>query len=205
VREKDLARKLSELLRMEEIMAKQRSRVDWLKEGDRNTSFFHARSSVRRSQNRIRVLTDENGVVLEEKEHINANIRGFYTELYEARDNINVQVVLNSVLVKVTNMMNSRLCRPFEENEVEKALFDMKPSKAPRVDGFTASFFQKHCQLVKDDVSGVVLAFLQGGHMPEIVNKTIIIMIPKVKNPQNITQYRRYLYAMCYIKYIQRY
>jgi hypothetical protein len=190
---------------MEEIMAKQRSRVDWLKEGDRNTSFFHARSSVRRSQNRIRVLTDENGVVLEEKEHINANIRGFYTELYEARDNINVQVVLNSVLVKVTNMMNSRLCRPFEENEVEKALFDMKPSKAPRVDGFTASFFQKHCQLVKDDVSGVVLAFLQGGHMPEIVNKTIIIMIPKVKNPQNITQYRRYLYAMCYIKYIQRY
>jgi hypothetical protein len=190
---------------MEEIMAKQRSRVDLLKEGDRNTSFFHARSSVRRSQNRIRVLTDENGVVLEEKEHINANIRGFYTELYEARDNINVQVVLNSVLVKVTNMMNSRLCRPFEENEVEKALFDMKPSKAPRVDGFTASFFQKHCQLVKDDVSGVVLAFLQGGHMPEIVNKTIIIMIPKVKNPQNITQYRRYLYAMCYIKYIQRY
>jgi hypothetical protein len=102
-------------------------------------------------------------------------------------------------------MMNNRLCRPFEEKEVEKALFDMKPSKAPGVDGFITGFFQKHWQLVKDDVASAVLTFLQGGHMPEIVNTTIIVLIPKVKNPQNITQYRRYLYAMCYIKYIQRY
>lgn len=26
--------------------------------------------------------------------------------------------------------------------------------------------------------------------MPEVVNKTAIVLIPKVKNPQNITQYR---------------
>jgi hypothetical protein len=99
-------------------------------------------------------------------------------------------------------MMNNRLCRPFEEKEVEKALFDMKPSKAPGVDGFIAGFFQKHWQLVKDDVASAVLAFLQGGHMPEILSTTIIALIPKVKNPQNITQYRpislcNVLYKIC--------
>jgi hypothetical protein len=38
-REKELARQLADLLRKEEIMARQRSRVQWLKEGDRNTAF----------------------------------------------------------------------------------------------------------------------------------------------------------------------
>jgi hypothetical protein len=180
-------------------MAKQRSRVDWLKSGDRNTEFFHARSSIRRSQNRIKVLSYENGVILEEKEHINANIMSFYTGLYKAQDNIDVQAVLELVPVKVTTEMNSRLCRPFEAIEIEKALFDMKPSKAPGADGFTAGFFQKHWQLVKEDVTKAVLALLQGDHMPEIVNRTIIVLIPKVKNPQNITQYRPI--ALCNVLY----
>jgi hypothetical protein len=31
---------------------------------------------------------------------------------------------------------------------------------------------------------------MEGGQMPEVVNNTILVLIPKVKQPQDLTQYR---------------
>ena len=40
----------------------QRSRVQWLKEGDWNTKFLHSRASVRKKKNKINRLQDEAGI-----------------------------------------------------------------------------------------------------------------------------------------------
>lgn len=52
--------------------------------------------------------------------------------------------LLQFVPERVNGNMNVFLNKPFEPEEVRTALFQMSPSKAPGVDGFTAGFFQRH-------------------------------------------------------------
>jgi hypothetical protein len=49
---------------------------------------------------------------------------------------------LHFVEAKVTQDMREEMDKPFTAEEVRFALFQMHPSKAPGVDGFTRAFFR---------------------------------------------------------------
>ncbi|KAJ6983827.1 hypothetical protein NC653_026594 [Populus alba x Populus x berolinensis] len=57
--ERNHARIYSQLCKEEEAFYKQRSRIQWLSLGDRNTKFFHRSLVHRQSRNRVHGLTDE--------------------------------------------------------------------------------------------------------------------------------------------------
>ena len=54
--ETDLIREYNTTLRQEEIFLYQKSRVNWLRFGDRNTKFFHVSTLFRHRRNKIRAL-----------------------------------------------------------------------------------------------------------------------------------------------------
>lgn len=54
---------LNELLYREEMIWLQHSRINWLKEGDRNTRFFHSKAAWRAKKNKITKLRDQDGTV----------------------------------------------------------------------------------------------------------------------------------------------
>jgi hypothetical protein len=56
---KELANLVEILLEQEEIHWLQRSRVNWLSQGDKNTRFFHQFESARRKKNMIKRLKDD--------------------------------------------------------------------------------------------------------------------------------------------------
>lgn len=133
--------RISEMLSREETMERQRARLDWLKDGDRNTAMFQAKSRARAKRNKISSLKRGDGSMAIEQEDIEKIATDFYGQLFSAQDNLYPDLVLDHVPRKVTDEMNERLTRPYSAVEVERALQLMKPNKAPGPDGFTAGFY----------------------------------------------------------------
>jgi hypothetical protein len=80
--ERQLMARLSELLTREEVMEKQRSRIEWLREGDRNTSFFQVRSKERVRINRISALRRDDGSIATTQVALESTALEFYSKLF---------------------------------------------------------------------------------------------------------------------------
>jgi hypothetical protein len=160
-REIQVVERLKELLDQEEVMWRQRSHVQWLAAGDRNTRFFHLRASQRRKKNRVSELKREDDSIATDEIELGDMATKFYRELYTSEEVQGMDEVLASVPVKVSELMNNMLDAPFDPVEVKTALFEMYPTKAPGPDGFPAHFFQRNWDLCggrsdKVSVAGVI-------------------------------------------------
>ncbi|KAM0822709.1 hypothetical protein ACQ4PT_071337 [Festuca glaucescens] len=125
-------------------MARQRSRVEWLREGDHNTAFFHAKASARRKTNRISTLVREDGSRCDDQNEIKGMIHHFYEELFTSEPLVSMDSVVDAIPRKVDDHMNEELCKPYTNEEIKAALFQMGPTKGPGSDGFPTMFYQVH-------------------------------------------------------------
>ena len=86
--------------------------------------------------------------------------------------------------------MNRELLQTFTKEEVEIALKQMAPLKAPGPDKLPADFFQNHWDLMREEVCLAVLNSLNSGILPDNLNMTHIVLIPKKKNPTTVMDFR---------------
>lgn len=66
----------------------------------------------------------------------------------------------------------------------------MEPITAPGPDGTPPLFYQSFWSLIGKDINSVVLDCLNNCKIPREINNTNITLIPKVKSPELITDYR---------------
>ncbi|XP_028076024.1 uncharacterized protein LOC114278181 [Camellia sinensis] len=121
VRREEVRQEFGHIAHMKEISFRQKSRCLWLKDGDRNTKFFHRMANAHRRVNqigRIRV----NGLEFSSSEEVKASIVGFYEHLFRyvrkewrpGLDGVSFDVI--------SDIDCTSLERPFTEEEVFKAL-----------------------------------------------------------------------------------
>lgn len=177
------------LLEKQEIYWKQRSKQFWLREGDQNTKFFHNYATGRKKRNQIKKLKDKNGVWKENKDELQQIITEYFEDLFKA-SGVDGSLSDREVVNHVTLEQNQRLMRPVNGEEVQKAVFDMHPDKSPGVDGLNPGFFQAYWQIVGRDVTKLCQDFFATGELPVGINRTLVCLIPKVQQPQNMTELR---------------
>ncbi|GKU89304.1 hypothetical protein SLEP1_g3458 [Rubroshorea leprosula] len=80
--------------------------------------------------------------------------------------------------------MNHELCCSVSDDEIRSIVFQLGAFKAPGVDGFSGCFYQQHWDMVGPDVCKAVRHFFDHSFMPREMNKTRIVLVPKIQNPE---------------------
>jgi hypothetical protein len=92
---RDVECQLKEIYAREEIMRKQRSRIDWLREGDQNTQYFQNRASHRKRKNTVRALRRDNGERCTVDEGMRDMAASFYEQLFKSEGSEQADRILN--------------------------------------------------------------------------------------------------------------
>ena len=184
-----LKKELNVLHDKEEKMWQQRSRVQWLKNGDQNTKFFHGTTTQRKRKNFIKGLRDGNRVWQEDEEVFSAHLNDFYTNLFTSSNPQDLDRMLDGVNAIVTDNMRAELDRPFTSEEVGEAIKGMAPLKAPGPNGIPPLFFQTYWTDIGMDVSQAILSCLNSRSILRSINHTFITLIPKVQNLERVSNF----------------
>ena len=98
--------------------------------------------------------------------------------------------VTDTIQSRVTLEMNLDLISEFTREEVELALKQIHPTKAPGPDDMSAIFFQKYWDVVGNDISSMILNVVNSNMSLAEINKTNITLIPKTKCPSRMSKFR---------------
>ncbi|XP_062013933.1 uncharacterized protein LOC133730332 [Rosa rugosa] len=167
-----------------------KSRIKWLSEGDRNTSFFHAMVKVRQLKHSLSVLRDGSRVIDDPKE-ISDHVINYFSDLFTADSSVIDTGLVSQVIPKiVTNEENAQLTAIPTSEEIFQVMCSMDHNSSPGPDGFGGVFYMKCWSIVGEDVIQAVQSFFTHGYILPHFNSNLMILIPKVPGADSVTQLR---------------
>ncbi|KAJ0096620.1 hypothetical protein Patl1_27306 [Pistacia atlantica] len=152
-----LKQEIDGLLEEDDIKWKQRAKQQWLKDGDRNTKFFHLCANQRRKSNVIKQISNDDGRLANKPEEVSNLFQVFFQALFSSLMPERLEDCNRVVKSVITPEMNSDL---------------------------------KHWQTIGPSVCTVVREAFCSGSWPQDFNATHIALIPKVKTPSKVSEFR---------------
>ena len=132
---------------LEEISWRQKSREVWLKEGDKNTRFFHNMDNAHWKRNSLARIRINGSWITEYADIKNGVVQAFKLLLSDQGD---WRSSLDGMqFERLGEQQAARLEEPFSEEEVFEALMDLSGEKGPGPDGFPMAFWQLSWEFVK--------------------------------------------------------
>lgn len=102
----------------EDFYWKQKSRNKWLKEGERNTKFFHACAKTRKAKNMSVVIKDDHGVEKVGEENISSVATEYFIDLFATTNSVAWKDFFDYFPSSVTSSMNSQLTRSILDDKI---------------------------------------------------------------------------------------
>ncbi|XP_010687394.1 uncharacterized protein LOC104901504 [Beta vulgaris subsp. vulgaris] len=167
---------LKKWLHVEESIYKQKSRIQWLQEGDSNSKVFFAAMKERQARNSIDVLYTSTGEKLDKVADIQKELNQFYSNLMgtcaEEIPAIDLNIVKQGT--SLNNSDRNYLSAPVTLIEIDKAIFSIDADKAPAC-----------CTVVYKIIAKIITHRLQSV-IGEVVDTAQVGFIPKRNITDNI-------------------
>ncbi|GKB57297.1 hypothetical protein Tco_0913483 [Tanacetum coccineum] len=142
-----------------------RAKIEWFKNGDRISKFFHKVIKSRRHGNRVTSICNEEGTKFKGDIVAEQFVKHFHNFLGIV-DNV-TPIVDDNGLFK--NKLNDNeaidmIC-DVTDAEIKNVVFDIDDAKAPRPNGFTSAFFKKSWRIIRKDICSAIKDFFKNGKL----------------------------------------
>ena len=96
------------------------------------------------------------------------------------------------------------LVESFKEDEIRAAVWNCGSEKSPGPEGFNFKFIKQFWDVIKPDIKRFLDEFHANGIFPRGSNSSFITLIPKLKDPQNLFEYRPISLIGCVYKIVAK-
>lgn len=184
-------------LRMiEESYFKQRSRINWLKEGDLNTTYFFRIVQSCLSYNTISLFILSSGTILTDPLVMSAHAISHFTGILGPKPPPQMGMV--SSVGWFQSLTPFRCSEPVgqlmlsvpEADEITSVLYKLNPNKAPEPDGLTSGLYKSSWTILGSEFVCSIRHFFFSSFMPTAANSTILSLVPKHPGASKITDFR---------------
>lgn len=186
-----LWKEYEDILIQEEIYWAQIARCNWLSMGDKNTGFFHESAKMKRKRLKIEMLKRDDGEWTSDQDTIRDIAVNYFKNLYSEEMNTGVGFlhgISGFPRLEYSDILNIQ--REPLDQEIKEVVFSMGSLKAPGPDGLHALFFQSQWDVVGKAVCEFVRKVFVDPSNIVGVNETMLVLIPKIDNPETINQFR---------------
>eukprot|EP00253_Pinus_taeda_P002898 PITA_02898 len=189
---RDLTARKNELLLKEEITWRLKSRALWLREGDRNSKFFHSFANARRKINTIWNIRDSGGDFLSTQEEISNEASAFFHHHYKRgySSPIDMFWAADPVPTMFDSQAYEAFIKPVTEDELLSEMKASNKDRSPGPDGWSIEFFIHFYDLFKGDLLRTVEASRMSGNIHSSLSSTFIALIPKKKETASLHDFR---------------
>ena len=188
--EANIQQELNGWLSRNETLWRQKSRETWLKDGDRNSRFFHLSTVIRRCRNSIDAIRDDQGVWIINKVEIKEFVVSKFQKLFTEESTSFPTDLEDLISPSISQLDNDALCIIPTPQEIKEVIFGMQSQKAPGPDGLPPLVYKKYWAIVGTNVIKAVQSFFRCGYMLDEVNYSLIVLIPKITAPASVNHYR---------------
>ncbi|CAN6175355.1 unnamed protein product [Urochloa humidicola] len=168
---------------------KQRAKQRAIREGDSNTTFFHAHTCARLRRNAIGVL-EVDGVQVSTHDGKTAVLTQHLRALLGAQSGPAPPLDVGALYANAPAVDLEGLVAPFTEREALAAVHGMNHNSSPGPNGFGPGFYTAAWGTVSPAVMAMAQAFQAGDAELERINRAYIVLIPKVPTPLKPSNYR---------------